>query len=95
MEKLTLAEKMKKWDKGQSVYSLSEYILSRIPKGERINQDFLDSFAECSICPIGNASCLEYFEITIKGICPDGSIELKTIRICSLGCDSESCVLNT
>ena len=94
MKGLEMTEKFEKWDKGQYTYSRTEYALLKSEKGKRINQDVLDSFAGCSICPIGNASCLEYFEIIIHGNCPNKSIKIDKIRICPLGCTSKTCILN-
>jgi hypothetical protein len=94
MKTLTLLEKFEKWNKGEHTYGPAEYALLKIKKGQKINKSFLDLLGECTICPVGNSSCLEYFEIVIHGIHPNEPLKIKKIRICPLGCTSKNCILN-
>lgn len=94
MKGLTTTEKFKRWESGEHTYSPTEYALLKNKRGEKISQNVLDSLKECSICPVGNASCIEYFEITIHGNCPNKAMKLERIRICPLGCNSKTCILN-
>jgi hypothetical protein len=91
---LSLQEKFAKWDKGECTYSSVERALLNIKEGEKINKKFLDMLGGCTICPIGNASCIEFFKIIVHGNHPEKSMETRKISICTLGCDSETCILN-
>ena len=81
-----------KWDKGEHTYSDAEEKLMTLKRGEKIG----NVLAECTICPIGNATCAEFFNITVAGFHPEKGIEEQKITICPLGVagDGEDCPLN-
>ena len=85
------------WDKGECFFGPLGEALLKIPKGQHVSKEALEILEKYTICPIGNASCLEFEEITVSGICPPRSgchILEKKIRICKIGCDAKSCILN-
>jgi hypothetical protein len=75
MKKLALKRKIEKWNKFKQ------------NQNPNINE-FLYLLKECTICPMGNATCEEYFEIVIRE-----QARLKKIRICPFGCKLENCIL--
>lgn len=82
---------MMKWEKGEHVYSKPEEKLLSLKKGEKIGNNLSD----CTICPIGNSTCLDYFKIEIFGYHPEKHSLKKTLMICSIGIsDFEKCPLN-
>ncbi|MFA5714281.1 MAG: hypothetical protein WC998_00890 [Candidatus Paceibacterota bacterium] len=89
-----LQEKFEKWDKGQHTFSSAEESIRRIHGGEHFGEKTLKRLRECTICPIGNASCIEFFKITIHGVCPGKPIKTIDITVCPLGCNAETCILN-
>lgn len=81
------------WDKGEDTYSKSEYEILKLERGGRLD-GILDG---CTVCPTGNSTCLETFDIILCGFHPDRHITNKRILICSLGIteeDSTKCVMN-
>ena len=80
-----------RWDRGEYVYSEKEEALMKLKDGDRIGQ-ILDN---CTICPVGNATCIHYFTIIVAGFHPEKKMEKKEIRICSLGIQNvDNCPLN-
>jgi hypothetical protein len=94
MKELTPQEKFAKWQNGEYTHSAVERALLNIKEGEKINKEFLDMLGECTVCAVGNASCIEFFEIIVHGNHPEKPMETRKISICTLGCDSETCILN-
>lgn len=91
---MDIQERFETWDKEEYIFNPALRALLDIPKGAKINQDVLSHLENCTICPVGNASCREYFEIQFIGIHPCKNHQEKTIRICPLGCTKETCILN-
>ena len=89
-----LSEKFSRWDAGEYTYSSVEEALLKIPEGEKISKKALDLLGECTVCAVGNASCLNFFKITVHGVHPEKPIKEKTILICPMGCTAENCLLN-
>jgi len=90
----SLQEQFKKWDKGQHTFSSVENAIRRIPEGKHFGRRTLELLKNCTICPVGNATCMEFFEIILHGICPGKPMKTIKISICPLGCNAETCVLN-
>jgi len=80
-----------KWDRGEFTYSKPEEKLMNLKEGEKIG----NILEKCTKCPVGNATCLEYFEIKIHGIHPEKKMKTTEIMFCPLGITStDACPLN-
>jgi len=94
---MSLKEKLDAWDRGEYTFSPVEEALLKIPEGQHVSKEALELLGKCTICSVGNSSCLEFMEIIASGICPPKSgcsVLKKNIRICKLGCNAENCILN-
>jgi len=81
----------KKWDRGEHTYSEAETGLMKLDDGTKIG----DVLSTCTICPVHNRTCSNYFTITTAGLHPEIGIEERTIMICSLGVeDIDRCPLS-
>jgi len=85
------SERWARWDRGEYVYSGVEEALIKLKSSEKIGQ----ILNNCTICPVGNATCIHYFTIVVAGFHPEKKMEKKEIRICSLGIQNvDNCPLN-
>lgn len=89
-----IAKIFDKWDRGIYLYSPVEESIKRIQREKHFGKKTLDLLSQCTICPVGNASCCHSFEIVIHGFHPHLPRETKKIRICPYGCTQETCLLN-
>lgn len=86
-----MEKNLEKWNRGEYVYSEAEEALMKLEGGERIGKILVN----CTICPVGNATCSEYFTITTAGFHPEKRMEKHEIMICSAEVQKvDDCPLN-
>lgn len=76
-----MTSQSEKWDRGEFTYSKEEKELMKLEGGQRIG----DILNRCTICPVGNATCVNYFKIVIAGYHPEKKMKRTEIMVCSLG----------
>jgi len=90
----TLTERMQSWEKGEYTYSKAERAILDLKEGQRL-ETIIDELKGCTICPVCNATCPEYFEIIVSGFHPEKPSKQHKIMICPLGATNmDECVLS-
>lgn len=80
-----------KWDKGEYVYPQVAESVMKVGEGKKIGR----RLSNCTICPVGNATCTDILTLTAIGICPNKDAECAELMICSLGVhDIDHCPLS-
>jgi len=88
---LTFLEAAEIWDKGGFVLNLLERKLQALKTGEELK----DVLSGCTVCPVGNATCLNYLDLLFVGFHPSKGCEKHSIMICGLGVkDIDHCPLS-
>lgn len=84
--KETLEEKSKKWNNGEHTYNEIEQALLNLKPGEKL-ETIIEQLKNCTICPVNNATCLEFFEINVivNGFHPGKPLHQHKILLCPLG----------
>lgn len=82
----------KKWDKGEHYFGDIGEALRDLKDGEKIG----NILSKCTICPIHNASCHDFLELSIYGFHPKKGGKLEKISICECGVEGDgiTCPLN-
>ena len=80
-----------KWDAGKHTYSVAEEKLIALKGGEEISS----ATEDLTICPVGNASCIDMINMEIVGFHPTKKSEHRIIQVCGLGVkNGNKCPLN-
>lgn len=81
-----------KWDAGEYTYSEVEQTLLNLKGGEPL---ILNHLKNCTVCPVDNGTCTEFFKIIVYGFHPDKPLRKHVIKICPLGVKNiHQCVLS-
>jgi hypothetical protein len=82
----------KKWKKGEHTFNKCEEALIKLKSGQKLG----NILENCTICPVGNASCEHFMEFSIYGFNPFAKGKLVKLIICSIGIEGngEKCPLN-
>ncbi len=81
---------LEKWNRGEFTYSKPEENLMKLESGEKIG----NTLSACTICPVGNTTCANYFTIIVAGFHPEKKMEKKEIIVCPAGIqDVDNCPL--
>ena len=78
-------------DRGEYIYNSSEEELIGLRSGDRIG----GTLSDCTICPVGNTTCLHYISIKFVGSHPKKPLKTHEVIICGVGVKSiNDCPLN-
>jgi len=90
--KSSIKERFRIWDEGGYTYNEVEEKLLELKEGEKIK----DILSECTVCPIGNATCEHYLTFKFVGFNPNKGYKKHEMMICGIGIegDGEKCPLN-
>ena len=82
----------KAWDKKKIVYRGIHGKLLKLKEGDKTG----DLLSNCTVCPIGNATCHDYLSVKVYGYHPEIGGEETRIMVCTLGIegDGDKCPLN-
>lgn len=80
-----------KWDKG--ILTFSDEVQEKLSELKE-NQKLGNIMKDCSLCVVHNATCHHYIPMKLYKYNPNKGGKTVEIWICSLGCNSENCILN-
>ena len=90
-EENLMAKMLNACARGKYVFNPSEEGLINLRPGDKIG----DTLSDCTICPVGNTTCMHYISIKFVGSHSEKPLKTHEVIICGVGVKStDDCLLN-